>query len=317
MGGTPEIDYTSSSMYPGYCSNLYTKLKFDSEGNKYTVKLSNKITPNDEGKILLGYSTRKYTSELLGGYDYNFKAFKVNSRIESLRINISVDSDLILKGASSSVDQVTGSSSPTMDSSITSEKAVASQSMDNVLSMINYGTINKSFTQVASDEEVTVSGEYSSNGIRLYAKEISITILVFILIIGAIIVIGKKLPKNKKIDSKINDGVKQPDIVMDICWGLISAFIVAVFTVFVTYISNYMYMLSYGSFSGVGYLALVVISILIYLFITMAAPVIRGIRRGWISFVIVMASEIIFLVIMVFVFALIFAATPITPYPIY
>jgi hypothetical protein len=320
--GYPTYRYgydSSYSSYPSYYSNLYTKLKFDTENNKFVVKLSKEVATNAQGKLLLGFSSRSYTNGLLGGYDYTFKAFRVDSRIESLRINISVDSDLLLKGAQSTVGVDTGTSSPALDATITNEKAVASQSMDNVLNSINYGTINKSFTQVASDEEVAVSGEYSSNIIRLYAKEISITVLVIILIVAAGIVIKKRLPKDDSVQSKKKDSSAKSVRFVDVMLGVTSGFFVMLLTVLITYIGNSIgYMGSYGAMSGLVHLAFAVVSILIYLLSTLTLPMVRGIKNGWLSFVVVLVSEILFLIILMLLFVLIFSPVIYnTTYPIY
>ncbi|MBI2543358.1 MAG: hypothetical protein HYW24_04175 [Candidatus Aenigmarchaeota archaeon] len=85
----------------------YAPLSYSSEelskSVKYTVKLNKVIEPGETGTIILYYKAMGYVDSVIN-YNFDFETAKSPTDIEYTRVAISVDSDLYLRGGSTSVD---------------------------------------------------------------------------------------------------------------------------------------------------------------------------------------------------------------------
>ncbi len=79
-----------------------------------------------------------------GAYNYNFETLKIDSVISNLRVGISPDSDLFMKGATGTVDYFKDSTMVLESSKTMSAGASFTNSyMDTAISNIGYGSITK------------------------------------------------------------------------------------------------------------------------------------------------------------------------------
>lgn len=92
--------------YPGWQSD-FVPLKYEQEqlskSVKYTFTLKEQIGPGDGGTLLLFYKSPSYVSKLIN-YNFDFESIKSPTDLEYLRVAISVDSDLYLRGMGTRVD---------------------------------------------------------------------------------------------------------------------------------------------------------------------------------------------------------------------
>lgn len=295
-----------SSYYYGGIQNVYQRAKFVQDGNKYTVTLPTPLEVNGDSFLLLGFTTKEFTTDFLGGYEYSFESLTVDSRITSLTINIDVDGGLLLKNASNaSVNYSTAGAEKT----VAPDTAVVNEDLDQLVSYMSYsGSISKQFMELSYGETVTMTGEYASTWLRLYMKEISVVVLIIVLFFVALIV-GVKLYKKYHKSSPKNDKPSSDSkmwIVADTATGFGSALLIVLFTLAIMFLGSYLayisYDYSYGYAYGMFMLLFFIISVLVYGFLALFGPIYRGRKKGWLSFGLTFFSEILFLIIIAFIF---------------
>lgn len=87
----------------------YALLKFDAErlskSTRYVIHLDKSIPAASTGKILLYYKATGYVSSLVN-YDFDFETIKSAADVEQVRVAISLDSEMYLRGSGTSTDYV-------------------------------------------------------------------------------------------------------------------------------------------------------------------------------------------------------------------
>jgi len=304
MIGTTDVQVGSSYAY--YGQYIYQRAKFTQDGNKYTVSLPIQVASDNASYLLLGYTTKAFTSGFLGGYSFNFQSLKVDSRISAMHIGIDVDEGLLLKYATNStVNYTTSAAAAAADTAVKSDVGVTNNTLDTIVGQVaSSGMMSKDFKQLASKETANVSGDYASNVVRLFANEIGMAAGALILaaaIIFVVVKIYKKRNKNEAVKSEV--GKKGGLVIADISLGFLSALAVTGFTVALFYLSSMTgFSLGYTSDYTPGMVAVSVLSLFVYIILLLFVPILRGIRKGWASFGLVMFSEIIFLIILLVFF---------------
>ncbi|MBI2268047.1 MAG: hypothetical protein HYU80_01205 [Candidatus Blackburnbacteria bacterium] len=278
----------------------YQKIQYEKIGNTYKFDLPDPVNPNTTGALIIAYIAKGYAKEELGAFKFDFETLKVDSRIESVRVAVDVDSDLYLKGKKASVNytESTVASIAEFESSVGVVDRVASQ-------IGSYGALVKESKGLAPSESFSVRGEYSDSLFKLYLRSIGLSVAIIAAIIFVLVLF-------KRVFARIGDWISSYGDskansygflgILNISIGLLSAFLALGLTVVVVFIqrSNF---ISYEPFIT---LLVVVIFVLLYFLALLAPAIASAISRGWRSLLTVLLWETIWLFVFVVLYFLLF-----------
>ncbi len=322
-------DYGQDYYYYGSGQTAeYTKIKYTQSGNTYNLTLPNSVEPSKSTAIIISYAAKGYVDNSFGLYKFNFETIKVNSRIQSMRVAVDVDSDLVLKGKQSSVNYNEGVESMPM-AKLGDSSAVSSRELDRVVSNIGVsGALIKESKSLAPNESFNVRGEYAKNWFRLYLNEIIITILVIAIIIVLIYLISKHInskPKKGSDDSRKTQNKEQNIVnknyihLFDLTNVLISlgAVIVVIIVSIILRFLNYNNVFQSISYDPTFSSLISVIITLLYSLILLAPAIMVGLRKGWGNLLSIIILQFIWFVIILALYLLFFQSglTEIMPMP--
>lgn len=311
-------DYGQDYYYYGSGQTAeYTKIKYTQSGNIYNLTLPNSVEPSKSTAIIISYAAKGYVDNSFGLYKFNFETIKVNSRIQSIRVAVDVDSDLLLKGKHSSVNYNEGVEAMPM-AKLGDSSAISSRELDRVVSNIgSYGAIIKESKSLAPNESFNVRGEYAKNWLQLYRNEIMITILVIIVIIVLIYLISKYInskPKDNSTKTKLSQD-KTNNIVNKNSINLfnLTNVLVSLGTVILLIIVNIIIRIfnQYNNWQSILYdptfsSLISVITTLLYAFILLAPAIMIGLKRGWGNTFSILILQFIWFVIILALYLLLF-----------
>ncbi|MFA5776178.1 MAG: hypothetical protein WC988_01325 [Patescibacteria group bacterium] len=163
-----------------YGTNTYKKAKTALATDTLTVELPDSLASQKSGSVLLYFRAFGFAKKnAFGAYDYNFETLKVDDTIRNLRVGISPDSDLFIKGAQGNVDYFKESASVFESSKTMSVGAsFRNTSVDTAMSNIGYGTVNKNASNLMPLDSYKVKGSYADSRFKLYAGTIIISVAV-------------------------------------------------------------------------------------------------------------------------------------------
>lgn len=311
-------DYGQDYYYYGSGQTAeYTKIKYTQSGNIYNVTLPNSVEPSKSTAIIISYAAKGYVDNNFGLYKFNFETIKVNSRIQSVRVAIDVDSDLLLKGKQSSVNYNEGAGAMPM-AKLGDSSAISSRELDRVVSNIGVsGALIKESKSLSPNESFNVRGEYAKNWFRLYLNEIIITILVIIVIIVLIYLISKYIsskPKKRtdettKLQDKTNNIVNKNSInlfnLTNVLLSLGSVIFIIIVSIIIRIFNQYNSWQSFlydPTFSSL----ISVITTLLYALILLAPAIMIGLRKGWGNTFSIIILQFIWFVIILALYLLLF-----------
>jgi hypothetical protein len=313
-----EPDYGQDYYYYGSGQSAeYTKIKYTKSGNTYNLILPNSVEPSKSTAIIVSYATKGYVDNSFGLYKFNFETIRVNSRIQSTKVAVDVDSDLFIKGKQSSVNY--NESARTMPmAKLGDSSAVSSRELDRVVSNIgSYGAIIKEGKSLAPNESFNVRGEYAKNWLRLYLNEIIITILVIATIIVLIYLISKY------INSKPKNNSAKTDIAQDKTQNIVSKNSIHLFNltnvlislgvvIVVIIVSLILRVLNYNNvwqsiYYDPTFSSLIsLITTLLYALILLAPAIMVGLKKGWGNLLSIIILQFIWFVIILALYLLLF-----------
>jgi len=308
-----EPDYGQDYYYYGNSQQAeYTKIKYTKTDNKYNLTLPNSVEPNKATALIISYATKGYVNQNFGLYKFNFETIKVPSRIQSVKVAVDVDSDLLLKGQQSSVtyNEVSNMSMAKLGDS----SAVSSRELDSLVSNIgNSGSIIKESKSLAPNETFNVKGEYAKNWFRLYLNEMIIAILIIFVIIILIYLISKYI--NSRSRNKLNNTQENIDNKLINLFNPIYA-LVGLGSVISVLIVNYIFrLLSLSSivqsfiYDPILGNLISIVTVLLYVVIITTPAIIISLKKGWGSFLSIIIMELIWFVIILIVYLLLFQTT--------
>lgn len=322
-------DYTQDYYYYGSGQQAeYTRIKYTKTDNTYTLSLPNSIEPNKSTAIIVSYATKSYVSQTLGLYKFNFETIQVPARIQSVKVAVDVDSDLLLKGKQSSVNYNEVSNMPM--AKLDDSSAVSSRELDSLVSSIgNSGSIIKESKSLSPNETFNVKGEYAKNWFRLYLTEIIITILIILGILIFIYFITKYINSKPKNNSNINKDNNLTNNQAGINNKFINLFNVtnagvSLGSVILVSIVNYgVRLLSLSSmWQNIIYnpnlgIIITIVTVLLYALIILAPAIIISVRKGWGSLLSIIIMELIWFIIILSIYLILFQSglTEIMPMP--
>ncbi len=340
-----EADY-SQDYYYSYSNEdaEYQKATYTKSGDNYKITLPTSVKANKSSALIVAYVARGYVTESWGLFKFNFQTLEVNSRVNTTRVAVDVDSDLILKGKNASVSY-NSTTNKTTDMAAAAE-SFSSAKLDNIVGQIgSYTQLVKQAKNLSKNESFSVKGEYSANWFRLYLSSIVITVAIIGVVTIAVIVLVKVLSKRKNNKSKnggdgavnvaedvatAQSSVEQPrtsgkiDYSKVVMASFISSILGAITIAVVYYIPNvfgsiYNSYVSYGYASIIGGLIFAVIAFLLVIAAFLAPIISLVIKRGWKYLIPTIVADILWFVIYAILFVIIIFVfrTGLTDYPHY
>lgn len=312
----PQIceEYQDADYYNYYGAAKYQKAKFEYVGDTISITFPTEIAPNNSGSYFIFYRAGGYTSKnIFGGFKYDFETLKVNDDIRSLNVAIDVDSDLVLKGGQAEVNYRFADVSETTFKGVGGAAPLASGAIDTFYSNIGYGRIIKNATNLSPLESYTVSGSYASNQLKLYAKEVAISIFVVVVFVLVIVLVSRRVYSRflkAEIKAEKTSGIfgNAGHLVISTGIGFISALIISGYTTMVILLGGIITRSINYQYNSIFVLFLVLISFGVYGLLLFGPALYMGVKKGigwgissaiativWLIIFLVIAFGIIFL----------------------
>jgi hypothetical protein len=321
-------DYGQDYYYYGSGQSAeYTKIQYTQTGNTYKLNLPNSVEPSKSTAIIVSYASKGYVNQSFGIYKFNFETIKVNSRIQSTKVAIDVDSDVFLKGKQSSVNYSEGPSVSNVK--LGDASAISSRELDSVVSNIgSYGVIIKEGKSLAPNESFNVKGEYAKNRFLLYINEIIITLVILVAIVVSIYFLSKYInSKHKKgSDNTISSQDKVRHIVDNTSINLfnVTNVLISLGSVIGVIIVNILLRVVnyYNIWQSISYdptfgSLISVITNLLYALILLAPAIMVGLRRGWGNALSIIILQFIWFILLFSLYLILFQTgmAEVTPMP--
>jgi hypothetical protein len=191
----PCLEYLTPDYSSAYGQGVeYKKLKFASSGgNNYRVTLPLPVESQQTSSILISYSSMGYTHGSFGSYSFSFQTLKVNQRVASSSVAISVDADQYLQGKSSVSYQ------PTVKNEISAQVGAVSpnyQTLNQVSDSLGRGgEVDKQANDLAPGDTLTVTGRYASSLFLLHLPGLLATLGFLVLVVVILFVLRKRIMK--------------------------------------------------------------------------------------------------------------------------
>ncbi len=313
-----DADYSSPSYNSGYYYNeqplengTYQKVKYTKTSTGYNLSLAAPIAPNKSSAIIIAYAAKGYVTNIFGLQKINFETIKVNSRIETIKVAIDVDSDLLLKGKGSSVNY---NEEPSMMAQAPSNFAgLSSSQLDSKVSRIgSYGPLMKETKNLANNESFVVKGEYATNWFRLYLSNILWAIGIVVVIFFLLSLLKKRLKKNNKTTTPntTNNNKGSNLTLLDPLYAsmsFLSAMAVLVLSYLMQFVSDSSLFGSLGNnpvFLIIGFITV----ILLYFLAVFGLSIITSIQHGWKAFISIILGEFLWYLIFLIFFLILFSS---------
>lgn len=326
-------EYGDVDHYTSYGKSKYLKAESDLDIDTINIVLPRTVSPNASGSFFIYYRAMGYaTKGVFGTFNYVFETLKADDDVRSLRVGISTDSDLVLRGATGEVEY--RFEEPALKSLDAAAMGVAQESVsiDRYVNQIGQGRITKTASNLAPLESYTVEGAYAKSVVKLYGREIAITLTVILVVIVLTVVLIRFIWKRLKrktaqtkekepITSGISANTKNVLIVAGVSFAsslLILGYTIAVFVIGSLFdnLISYQYQFIFSIF-------LIIISFVIYAILLFTPGIYVGVKKGvgWGIGLIVLTVVwlIVFLgiaVVTIFLFGVSRLPGPITPLPL-
>jgi len=298
-----------------YGQSTYKKADISLTTDTATLKFPDPIAPQKSGAVLMYYRALGYAKkDGFGAYNYNFETLKVDSVISNLRVGISPDSDLFMKGATGTVDYFRDSTAVLESSKTMSAGASFTNSyMDTAMSNIGYGSITKYANNLMPLDSYKVEGAYADSRLKLYAKPVltvtGIGVVVFALVIFAVWRLVRMLTKKREPQLPINQGSQTgASILVSVLTSFVSASLVVVLVILAYFVSRWMNsVFYYGSdfASIVPVFAILAFVGLIGLFL-LVPSIFVGVKRGVLWGLLAFGCTVVWLSLVFVILSLIF-----------
>ena len=278
----------AESQEPDYYGYYWSKTKYQKaqsefSGDSLKITLPQAISANKSGSYFVYFRAVGYAKkDIFGSYKFTLESLKVDDSIRNLTVGINTDSDLFLRGAQGKVQY-------RFQDAATSLKAVGgaapaeSGAIDTFYNQIGYGEITKTASSLAPLESYTVSSSFADSRMKLYAKEISIALGVFLAIVAGVFVAIKLILgkiKAKTGEEKTLPGLNARFVIESLGVSFGSALLVAGYTLFAVWLITYFSRTIGYEFQGGFSIFMVVVSFAIYTLFLFAPGIYLGAKRG-------------------------------------
>ncbi len=303
-----------------YGNAKYQKASVDLHGDTIAVTLPQPVKPSSSGSFILYYRGLGYAKKnLFGSFNFTFETLKVEDRIQTLQVGITTDSDLVLRGAKGKVNYRFDEGTTALKSAGALALPSANAQIDRFAQNIGQGEIIKNATNLQPLDSYSVKGSYAENLVRLYAKEIVITVFVIVAIAAVLILIGKSFLKRVQQPAKTApQSDRMIDIISVVGLPFIAAFLMVAYTVLLVFVNNLFGLSSYGT-GFIFAILIMLISFGVYGLLLITPTLIMGFKRGLVWGLATFGMTIFWLIadgIIIFMIILLLGNSNSPPYPI-
>ena len=265
-----------------YGNDKYQKTKTSLEADTINIALPQSIRPNASGSIILSFRAFGYAKKnIFGTYNFTFETLKTEDRIKALRVGVTTDSDIYLRGGKGKVDYRFEEGMATLKSAEVSAPTANSQ-LDYYAQQIGQGEINKTASNLLPLDSYLVKGSFADSRLKLYAKEILIFSGIILVLLYLIIRATRKFFSSMKSGHLRNTSVGSPSIDLFLVIGssFIASFLIIAYTLALVFGRTLLFSVLPYEFSNLFYILLVLISIGIYGLLLFTPALILGLRKG-------------------------------------
>lgn len=194
------LEYSQPDYYNYYGGGKYQRAKFEYSGDTLDITLPKPIQSEKSGAFLVYFRAMGFARRnIFGAYKFYFESIKTNNSINNLTVGISPDTDLFIKGGQGEVEYRYGNADAMMKMMKTPElkggAAMTNPTIDNYISQIGQGSIVKNAANLAPLESYKVSGMYANSRLKLYGKEIVISLTGLLVAVLLILLVARKILK--------------------------------------------------------------------------------------------------------------------------
>lgn len=184
-------DYYRYSYYRNRDTKFdYADLQLKNTDRSYVVTLSEPIKPKKQGSVLLSFTTDNFISGgFMGRYTYDVKTLLAKQMIDNATVAVNFDQDMYTREAEQKRTYETKSSSSNLakGADVAQGASYESSSLDLLQNRIGRaGVYVKSQSSLIPGDMLSVTGVFATNSSMLFLNEILVTILVLLLILGAL-----------------------------------------------------------------------------------------------------------------------------------
>lgn len=318
----PCLQYGEPNYLDYYGQSTYKKTDVFMTTDTVTLKLPEPVAPQKSGAVLIYFRAMGYAKkDAFGAYNYVFETLKVDSVISNLRVGISPDSDLYMKGASGTVDYFRGSSVLLESSRAMGAGAAFTNSvMDAAISNIGYGSITKYANNLMPLDSYKVEGAYADSRLKLYTKPIlviaGVSLVFFVFIIFSVWRLVKTLTRKRESQVSAVEGSRVGiDILISVLTSFASASLI-VGLVFLAYlVGRWMRSVFYhgDAFASVVPIFAILVFIGLVGVFLLVSSIFVGLKRGVLWGLLTFGLTIVWLVLVFVVLTLIFIGVRVVP----
>lgn len=319
--------YQEPNYYQTYWGGArYQKASTNIDIDTLTIGLPKAIPANKSGAFFVYFRAFGYAKKsMFGSFTYTFESLKAEESVRNLRVGISTDSDLFLKGAKGEISYRIENTALQSFGKAGIAAPEANSAFDSYVSQIGYGSLVKNASNLAPLESYKVDGAYADSRLKLYGKEIATAAFV-IVFLGTLLLlfvrfVVKKVSKAnanlvKEENGKVkSDSPRNNSLMFLVSFGVsfASSIIILFYTISVFFIGTILIERISYQFQAIITLLLVVISFVTYSLLLFAPGVYMGVKKGmgWGIGTIVMTLIwiIIYFIVAVFIVFVLFGST--------
>ncbi len=301
-----------------YGNPQYLIVPFTMQNNAITLRLPSPIQQNKYGSYFIYYRSNGYAQkDLFGVYEYRFETLKIEDKIHNLQVGIITDSDFYLRGGTG---EVTYSSLNIVKalSSVDAGSAIRNPQFNQFYNQIGYGTITKNASDLAPLESYKTEGIYANAKLKLYGKEITITVFTALLLLLLAVfitrIVLRKLSEKKTEKSEDQTAETTKTFLESAGISFLSVLLLFLYTLgafALTQLVNTTMYYSYPYNNSIITLFILAVSFPVYLFFLFAPSVGIGLRKGWWWGLITFGATVVWTILFTFLlFALLFFLLP-------
>jgi hypothetical protein len=280
-------DYRMPSYEYGY-GNQYTRADVTINGQTLTISLPTEVTRGQDGNYFLTYRTNSIAHKtILGAYAYTFDTLKFDAPVSDVQIGIATDENFFFKDARGNINY-TGTVSISKALPAVATGGVSNTALDTYYNQIGQGTVYKTASHLSPNESYTVTGTYADSKWKLYGKEIGITLIVVILLLGAIVFGSRAITRRMKMKSA--EGKQQPffnrilqkHMLLSVASiGFVAAVGIVIFTVILYILGSVLGdVIGYSTFQPILFVLIVLTSTGVYALLLLGPAIVASIKRN-------------------------------------
>lgn len=295
-------EYGPVDYYQVWGTNKYQKSTVENTDGKITISLPNPVSSGASGAFFLYFRTFDMTTRnMFGAYTFNFESLSGEENIQNITVGLSTDADQTLKGSMGRIDYKVMESSRSL-SGIAADAPRTSATIDNYYSQIGYGEITKTVSDLASGETYKVEASYAGNAFQLYAKEVFIGLLVFLVVLVVVFIVGRIIVRAVSRQDGTG-GTPGRNYMMMFGMSLSSAVLAGVYTGLLILVGKVFERLAIYdyNFTTFIWIMIAVVSFAVYALLILLPVVLMAVRRGLGWGIATFALTIVWLVGMVFI----------------